>query len=241
MVSQSGSRPGDTSAPSETGRRQRRREETGTKIFMAAMELFARKGFAQTRVEEITQAADVGKGTFFNYFPSKGHVLEYFISKQHGTIQRYLLLAREQRLNGEELLTSEGLLTSLARDLTETPGRSPQMARSLVAAFLGSIEVRDIARQLSIGRKMIAEMISLGQKRGEFREGIAALELARVFQHALFGTVLIWAVDPVLPLKRQVANTLRIFFSGLSASSQQPCSTRRKVLSTVARRGQEER
>jgi len=234
MVSHSESLLGDAPAPVEVGRRQRRREETSSKLFMAAMDLFARKGFKQTTVEEITQAADVGKGTFFNYFPSKEHVLGYLASRQHGTIQRHLLLAREQST------TSEELLTSLARDLMKVPGKSPQMARSLIAAFLGNKEVREyVVREMSAGRKMVAEIISLGQKRGEFSEGLAPLELARVFQHVLFGTVLLWAVDPVSSLEKQFGNTIRTFFSGLNASSKSLRPARRNVLSTAARRGRE--
>lgn len=236
MVSDIKSRLDISSSTVETGRRQRRREETSTKLFAAAMELFASKGFAHTRVEEITRAADVGKGTFFNYFPSKEHVLGFFVSKQHGTIQRHLLLAREQQMKSEELLTS------LARDLTTTPSKSPQMARSLIAAFMGNKEVREyIVREMSVGRKMIAEMFLLGQQRGEFSGGITPLELARGFQHMLFGTVLLWAVDPVSSLKKQFDSTMRIFFSGINGSSLSRRPARRSVSSTAAKRGREAR
>lgn len=215
MVIQAKLHPGELSVPDGTGRRERRREETSEKLFIAAIELFSRKGFAHTRVEEITQAADVGKGTFFNYFPSKEHVLGYLVTKQHGTIRQHLLLAREGKTEIRDILLS------LARDLIRVPGKSPQMARSLISAFLGNIEVREyIARELSVGRNMIAEIISLGQERGELRREIASPELARVFQHVLFGTVLIWALDTVSSLDKQFSNTMQVFFSGLGATSK---------------------
>jgi AcrR family transcriptional regulator len=215
MVRQANPHSDERAVPDATGRRERRREETSEKLFIAAMELFSRKGFAHTRVEEITQAADVGKGTFFNYFPSKEHVLGYLVSKQHGTIRRHLLLARNGSMGSREILLS------LARDLIRVPGKSPQMARSLISAFLGNIEVREyIVREMSVGRNMIAEIISLGQGRGELRAEIAPTELARVFQHVLFGTVLIWAVDTVSSLEKQFNNTMQIFFSGLGAASE---------------------
>ena len=43
--------------------------------FSRALGLFAERGFMETTVEDVTEAADVGKGTFFNYFPTKEHVL----------------------------------------------------------------------------------------------------------------------------------------------------------------------
>src|SRR5260370_7232271 len=60
---------------SKPGRRQRRSSEIRERLFRAALDLFANKGFLETTVEDITEAADVGKGTFFNYFPSKNHIL----------------------------------------------------------------------------------------------------------------------------------------------------------------------
>ncbi len=57
------------------GRRQRRAAETRLRLFRCALQLFAQRGFPNVTVEDITEAADVGKGTFFNYFESKDHVL----------------------------------------------------------------------------------------------------------------------------------------------------------------------
>jgi AcrR family transcriptional regulator len=59
----------------EAGRRERRRAETQQRILDAALQLFTTHGYLETTVEEITEAADVGKGTFFNYFPTKDALL----------------------------------------------------------------------------------------------------------------------------------------------------------------------
>src|SRR3954471_10633566 len=61
--------------PAKGGRRERRKIEVRQRLFRAALQLFAIKGFNATTVEDITQAADVGKGTFFNYFPTKEYLL----------------------------------------------------------------------------------------------------------------------------------------------------------------------
>ncbi len=191
---------------------------------MAAMELFSRKGFAQTKVEDITEAADVGKGTFFNYFPSKEHVLGYLVSKQQGTVERHLVLAREASTPSEEVLTS------LGRSLVAFPGKSPQMARSIILAILGNIEVREyIGGKIVAGEKGDCRDHSAGQERGELRDEIPPMELARVFQHALFGTVLMWALDPASSLEKQFGNTMRIFFAGLGAPLKPAPGGRRKV------------
>lgn len=62
--------------PSQVGsRRERRKEETRRRLLAAAEQLFHTKGVEATTVEEIAAAADVAKGTFFNYFENKQTLL----------------------------------------------------------------------------------------------------------------------------------------------------------------------
>src|SRR5438309_141945 len=67
-------------------RRDRGRQERKQRIVSVAMRLFAERGFAETRVEDITEAADVGKGTFFNYFPSKEAIFLGFGEAQRAKV-----------------------------------------------------------------------------------------------------------------------------------------------------------
>jgi AcrR family transcriptional regulator len=53
------------------GRVARRRLETRARLVRAARELMARKGVGATSIQEITEAADVGFGSFYNHFDSK--------------------------------------------------------------------------------------------------------------------------------------------------------------------------
>src|ERR1700720_1526423 len=90
-------------------RRQRRSTETRERLFRAALELFAEKGFAETKVEDITNAADVGKGTFFNYFPSKDHILLAFGEMQLGKLQEAVKTARSANEPMPEFLRALGV------------------------------------------------------------------------------------------------------------------------------------
>src|SRR5262245_19283376 len=60
----------------ELGRRERKKEETRQRIVAAAIELFQRNGYEATTVDEISERADVAKGTFFNYYPRKEAILD---------------------------------------------------------------------------------------------------------------------------------------------------------------------
>lgn len=48
-----------------------RQVEKRERLVQAAMELFVEKGVEATTVADIAKKADVGKGTFFSYFPTK--------------------------------------------------------------------------------------------------------------------------------------------------------------------------
>jgi AcrR family transcriptional regulator len=53
------------------GRRARRQRETRQALVVAALDLIRVRGVYGTRIEDITERADVGKGVFYNYFASK--------------------------------------------------------------------------------------------------------------------------------------------------------------------------
>lgn len=56
-------------------RREKRRQRTRDAIIAAAAETYVLKGVANTMVADITEAADVGYGTFYKYFHSLNDVV----------------------------------------------------------------------------------------------------------------------------------------------------------------------
>ncbi len=62
-------------ADTREGRRERHRRETFERLVAASREILFSRELDQVTVQDITEAADVGKGTFFNYFRSKEHVV----------------------------------------------------------------------------------------------------------------------------------------------------------------------
>ena len=53
----------------------RKKDETRRSILASAQSLFKQKGYEATSVDEIVQAADLVKGTFYYHFDSKEQVL----------------------------------------------------------------------------------------------------------------------------------------------------------------------
>ncbi|EHN12911.1 Transcriptional regulator TetR family [Patulibacter medicamentivorans] len=62
-------------------RHARRREATRAKLVAATRTLIARQGADSTRIQEITDEADVGFGSFYNHFESKDAIVEAVLAE----------------------------------------------------------------------------------------------------------------------------------------------------------------
>src|ERR1700728_4026793 len=150
---------------SPSNRRERRRVETRERIYRAALRIFAQRGYLQTTVEDITEAADVGKGTFFNYFPTKEHVLGTFGAERIAAIESAL----EEAKRGAALPA----LRRMAVDLAGMWAESPELLRAIYSAHASCAPVRaELHKRLLVGRRLIAEIFALAQDRGEVRRDL---------------------------------------------------------------------
>ena len=172
------------------GRRERRRVETRDKLSRTALKLFAKRGFFETTTEDITEAADVGQGTFFNYFPSKQHVLMALFELQVGKI----VAARQAAESGKKPVAK--VLKDLMQQIGEEPGRSAALTRSLIVAFLSSEEARvAAAKMLAQARRDLRAIMVVAQRQGEIRRNLSPGDLAAAYQKRLLGTMLFFAIQ----------------------------------------------
>jgi AcrR family transcriptional regulator len=201
--------------PRRSDRRQRRSAELRERIFRAALDLFAQKGFAETTVEDITNAADVGKGTFFNYFPSKDHILLAFGEMQLGRLQASV----DQAQNSSEPVKT--FLQVLRTRMTEEPARNPTVVRTILQAHLSSAPVREaMGKNHARAQALLTQFIELGQNRGEIRKDFPATELAYVFRQMVFGTLLLWSLFGDATLPDRIDTALRVLWTGLAQRAE---------------------
>ena len=197
-------------------RRERRSAETRERLFRAALQLFAQKGFAETTVEDITEAADVGKGTFFNYFPSKDHVLLAFSDMQLEKLEESVAHFRNTNQPLREFLQG------LTLRMTEEPLRNPGMIRALLLGYLSSDAVREVmTEKQSRALALHTQMVQVAQSRGELRTDIPATEIAQVFRQTIFGTLLMWSVTGDATLRERIRSALHMVWSGIAPTNSE--------------------
>jgi len=155
------------------------------RLLAAAQEVMAERGLENSRVQDITELADVGKGTFFSYFPTKEHVLPVLIERFGEMLNQALTRAR----NGESVAT---ILLSLRRD-------SPIVAARRDATFFGSCfgaawsneEVRELSAEgLEVNRCRLERLLAIGQQRREIRSDVDPRDLSRMMQELFLGACL---------------------------------------------------
>jgi AcrR family transcriptional regulator len=62
-------------------RQRRRSKETRARLLTAAREAFAERGFEAPSIDDITERADLGKGTFYYYFESKDQLIRALLDE----------------------------------------------------------------------------------------------------------------------------------------------------------------
>ena len=213
-------------------RRERRSAELRERLFQAALTLFAKKGFFETTVEDITEAADVGKGTFFNYFPSKDHILLAFSEMQ---LARLEIVVEEIR---QSPLPMRESLRGLVRRMTEAPIQNPAVVRALLQAHVSSPVIRkEVIRLSNTHQRLIGGLLRHGQERGEVRRDVLAEDIAQALRQMIFGTLLFWSLLGDVSLTERVEQALSLLWGGIAA----PDSNRTAASAPPARGNQKKR
>jgi AcrR family transcriptional regulator len=198
------------------GRRERKAAQTRLKLFRCAMQLFAERGFQNVTVEHITEAADVGKGTFFNYFESKDQVLGVMAEIQLGKVRS----AMEEAEAGKRSIQS--VLQRLFARVGEEPGRSPELARTVISSFLATELIRrGMDQNMCKGRQMAARIIELGQERGEIDVKLKPEQVAFQLQQAFFGTLLLWSLRGEPKLQTAIEASFQHFWRAIAVRDRE--------------------
>src|SRR5262249_10942116 len=211
MSTRSSSRKPDAPATLKADRRQRRSTEIREKLFRAALKLFGEKGFADTTFEDIHNAADVAKATFFNYIPSKEPILIAFSEMQLAKLQATVESFRHT------VVPMTDFFREMSLRMTAEPGRAPDVVRAILQANLSSSSVRRVMQEThQRAHRLLTQLVQAGQERGEFRRDLSASELAHVFRQTVFGTLLLWSVYGDATLPERINTAINVLWTGLA-------------------------
>ena len=184
----------------------RRRARTRERIFTEAMRLFAERGFDTVTVADITEAADIGKGTFFTHFPSKRDVFRY-LGEQ---VVRVVLDADVGDGTAEERLRR--MLDAAANWLEA----HPEPARQMVKARSFNLSLDLGSENQKRFNAAVADILAAGRSSGELRDDVPLGAAALAVQCGYYACVMTWAAHPDgETLRYRLATSLDIILNGL--------------------------
>ncbi|KLU66501.1 HTH-type transcriptional repressor Bm3R1 [Desulfosporosinus acididurans] len=187
-------------------RRERKKMQAKKSISENALRLFLTKGFMNTTVAEIMEEADLGTGTFYNYFDSKEDVLKYCLGEKINEVRHTVEEIQKSSLEPSQKL-SEILLTA---------GKNFEENSQLISMFM------QFRRQASGARResphgstfweILVDIVREGQGKGVFRKDIPVGIIIEMFMGLLQSTM---NSNMEMPFMDNLKQKLYLFLEGL--------------------------
>ena len=139
---------------------------TKRKIFETSMELFAKKGYDATSIEEITAVVGVAKGTLYYHFSSKEEIFNFLVDQGMGLLKNSLEIKTAKRESSIDkiraiiliqvkiLMKYESFITIIASQMWGNEPRNIS-CREKVFSYVDKIE----------------EIVQNGMEKGEIKKG----------------------------------------------------------------------
>jgi AcrR family transcriptional regulator len=175
---------------------QRRAEDRPREICAAALGVFAEKGFAAAKLDEIARRAGVSKGTLYLYFKDKEQLFRAVVrdtvvpnvdTLRAGLIQTGLPFAQLVRLFLAQFaqITNRVPVGAVAKMVISESRNFPELAK------VWHDEV------VSKGLGTVTALIELGQAKGEVRSGDARLHAFTLLGPMMMGVIYRETLEPV--------------------------------------------
>jgi AcrR family transcriptional regulator len=147
--------------------RRRRKEARPGELIDAAIAVFAEKGFAASRLEDVARRAGAGKGTAYLYFPNK----EALFKAAVGEVIVTRIAMSEREVEDWHGATADLLRQVLERWVQVISSRQGGLLKLIVAEARNFPELaawyhREVAER---GHRLLCAILRRGVERGEFR------------------------------------------------------------------------
>jgi AcrR family transcriptional regulator len=191
--------------------RERQKERRRARIYSVAIELFKRGGFQATTATDIARAANVSRGTFFNYYPYKEAVLLDYGSE---IVDRLREHADRRLSEGTEPLV---ILTEIWERLADESARERDLIPPLAYELLNPDPERARTAYQALPLSKVIELVlrplhASGQLRGD----LSLERMTNLIADTYLMTALRWsAYTPTRPLRDEMLISLNFLLYGV--------------------------
>jgi AcrR family transcriptional regulator len=188
--------------------RVQKAKETRSRIADAALDLFVARGFTETTIDEIAQAAGVGRRTVFRHFPTKEAILfDHLAVRRDWALERL----RERPLSEPPLVSLHAVLRALCEQGYER--RLLGQIRAVLA-----VDPRFAGEELSVGTRAFEHSLiaTLETKLPDKRSPVQMQALTEMAEA--------WFLAAVKLYFRRGERSLVEYFDEVVATCAQACS-----------------
>ncbi|EMN91517.1 TetR/AcrR family transcriptional regulator [Leptospira weilii] len=150
------------------------------KIFLAAVEIFAQKGFSAATTGEIAKKAGVAEGLIFKYFKSKKELLLSLVLPILEDFIAPLSLKRLQAIFTQEFSTLEEFLTAIFEERVAFIVKNRHLFRIIFQEAFITFEIQAVLKQ--VFKEKLAPKLKECLKNFQERGMIAELPIDSVFR-----------------------------------------------------------
>jgi AcrR family transcriptional regulator len=198
---------------SNASRRDRKKITARTKIISTAIDLFSKHGIANITVEQITEAADIGKGTIYNYFDTKEAVVVAFMVD----------LERKVQARIPKIIESRGSLASILTEYIQfqfrLKKRYHQFARVFLTQMFSNTEhfIPYMVEMQKVIDPPLESLFHELKRRRRIRANIDIPKLVVAFKTIHVGITCVWAVEgpPFTGTEQILKFQMELFSKGL--------------------------
>ncbi|MFC4323657.1 TetR/AcrR family transcriptional regulator [Litchfieldia salsa] len=166
--------------------REERKKELKKQIFFKSIELFKEYGYDNVTVEKITSSCGIAKGTFFNYFPKKEHVLLYLGNSQNDYLQEIAQKHKDVKIKQQLLLIFKELLSVYLEN-------SDLLKLTLSETIRSALN--DESRNIYLFKETVTTLIEEAKTNKTINTRFDSKTIASVLVGIYFNTLIIWSIS----------------------------------------------
>jgi AcrR family transcriptional regulator len=185
-------------------------------VYHTAVRLFGEYGYDGLPVDRFCAEARISKGSFFQYFPSKSHLLEFTLLSFDFELERWMEQIRKQEkavLARDRLRYAYSVMV-VDCELSDDQKRFFQFATHAIMHAGVAVAGVDLERHL---REYVSEIVMRGAQTGELRGDIAAETLAFFTQAFYRGMIDRVYVGKKASPEESGENFVSVLFDGVKA------------------------
>ncbi|UCF28604.1 MAG: TetR/AcrR family transcriptional regulator [Chloroflexota bacterium] len=188
------------------------------RIHHESMKLFSTKGYLNTSISDIMQAAETSKGGFYNHFDSKDDLFYEVLSiaqciwrervlfgldeieSPKGKIKKILENYRDRYLKDDENFPGGCIFVTFSVELDD---QRPELMKEVAHGFMGL-------------KRMLKNLLEEGKERGELRNDINTDRATEMIFSGMIGASVLFGVDKSPASLDRSINSLILYLDGLA-------------------------